>query len=181
MRTKLKKWKKISSKTVFRNKYFEIWKDVVRLPNGREHDYFVNHKKGRAVIILPVDNKGNILLSKEFRYPVGKVIYQSIGGSVGKGETPLQSAKRELEEETGYQARKYILLGSFYGNPGRSGTTFYAFIAQGLQPGRPHPEEAEFIENEFLPSKKIESMIKKGEIREPYFMAAWLLYKLKLK
>jgi len=181
MKTKLKKWKKVSSKVIFRNYYFELFKDVVRLPNGKKHDYFVNHKKGRAVTILPVDKKGHILLSKEFRYPVGKVIYQSIGGGVDKKEIPLHAAKRELQEETGYQAKKFILLGTFYGNPGRSGTVFYAYTARGLKAGQPDPEDAEFLENGFLSPSRIDSMIKKGEIKEPYFMAAWLLYKLKRK
>ena len=179
MKTKLKKWKTTSSRLILRNTYFMVRRDRVILPNGRLFDYFFTDEGGRAVLILPVNEKGEILLSKEYRHAIKKVIYNSIGGGVKPKETPRQAARRELAEETGFRARLFFPLGTFYCNPSRSGTTFYAFIAQGLQPGRPHPEEAEFIENEFLPAKKIESMIKKGEIKEPYFMAAYLLYKLK--
>lgn len=94
MKTKLKKWKKISSRVVLHNHYFTIFHDKVKLPDGRIYDYCLNHKKGRAVTILPIDKKGRILLAKEFRYPVGKVIYNSIGGGVRKKRVTTASGEK---------------------------------------------------------------------------------------
>lgn len=98
-----------------------------------------------------------------------------------KNESPRQAAKRELKEETGYTASQFIFLGNFYSNPGRAGTIFYAYLARGLKDGKPEPEHAEFLELEFLSPRKMENMIKKGEIKEPFLMSAFLLYKLKRK
>ena len=179
MKTKIKKWKKISSKKVFKNQYFSLYDDVVKLPNGKKYHYYVSSKKGRAVTVLPIDEKGRVLISKEFRYPVNEVIYQIVGGSIDKGETPRKAAERELQEETGFQAKKFTLLGTIYGNPCRSGIIFYMYLATGLKTGNANPEDGEFIENEFVTPKQIDSMIKTGTIKEPYFMAAWTLYKLK--
>jgi len=180
MRTKLKKWKKMSSRIVYNNRYFTIFHDKVKLPDGRLYNYYLNHKKGRAVTILPIDKKRRILLAKEFRYPIGKVIYNSVGGGVRKNETPLHAAKRELKEETGYTASQFIFLGNFYSNPGRAGTIFYAYLARGLKDGKSEPEHAEFLELEFLSPSKVAEMIKKGKIKEPFLMSAFLLYKLKM-
>lgn len=181
MKTKLKKWKKISSKIVYKNNYYVVIKDIVRLPDGRRYDYYLTNRKVRAVTVLPVNARGQLLISKEYRHPVGQVIYQSVGGKVEKGETPLQAAKKELKEEAGFQARRWKLLGTFYANPSRTGTTFYAFMAAGLKKIKAEPESMEFIENDFFSQKRIESMIQKGQIKEPFFMAAYLLYKLKRK
>ncbi len=179
MKTKLKKWKKLDSEILYQNKFVKVSKDVVLLPNGKTYDYYINDKGARAVAVIAVDQRGNFLLCKEYRYPVNEIIFQSIGGGVEKGETPVQAARRELREEGGYTARSMRLLGRFYANPARSGTVFYAFLARGLRRGRPEPEEAEFIEHEFVTEKKLQSMLKQGQIKEPYFMAAYLLYTLK--
>jgi len=112
MKTKLKKWKKISSKKVYEG-YFNVLKDVVLLPNKKKYNYYLSGSNKKSVIMFPVDSKGRILLTKEYRYPVDKVIYQSIGGTVEKNETPLHAAKRELVEETGFRAKKIKLLGNF--------------------------------------------------------------------
>lgn len=179
MKTKLKKWKKISSKKVFGNQYFSLYDDVVQLPNGKQYHYFVSSKKGRAVTVLAIGKKGRVLISKEFRYPVNEVIYQLVGGSIEKIETPRKAAARELQEETGYRAKKLTLLGTIYGNPCRTGTVFYMYCATDLKVGNATPEDGEFIENEFVTPKQIDTMIKTGAIKEPYFIAAWMFYKLK--
>jgi len=181
MKTNLKKWKKLSSKKVFKSRNFTLYDDLVKLPNGKEYHYYVSSKKGRAVTVLPIDEKGCVLISKEFRYPVNEVIYQSVGGGIEKGETPRRAAERELQEETGYQANKFTLLGTIYGNPGRSGTVFYMYLATTLMSGKARPEDVEFIENEFVTPKRVDKMIKTGVIKEPFFIAAWTLYKLKKK
>ncbi len=176
MKTKLKKWKKVSSKVLLKNDHFTVYHDVVRLPTGQLYDYYFTNKRGKASFVLPIDDKGRILLAKEFRYPIGKVVYGAVGGSVDKGETPLQAAKREMAEESGYTAKSVKLLGTFYGNPGRSGVTFYTYVARGLTPHPPQQEFGEFIETEFVTVKKLRLMIKNGAIVDPYLMTSFLLY-----
>ena len=179
MKTKIKKWKKVSSKIVLDDPYLRVHKDVVRLPNGKRLVYHVMNKGNRAATILPIDRQGKILIKKEFRYPVGEVIYDSVGGKIDKNETPLQAAKRELKEETGYTARSFVFLGSFYGNPSRSPIVFYVYLATGLRAGSATPDNTEFVETEFLPKKKFEQLLRQGVIKEPFLMSGYLLYLLK--
>jgi ADP-ribose pyrophosphatase len=182
MKTKLKKWKTISSKVVFRNKYIKVYHDVVRLPGGEKYNYYYKNKKGRAALVLPVDTKGRLMIAKEFRYPTGKIIYGAIAGSVDKGETPLQAAKREFREETGYIAKKFEPLGYFYGNPGRSGSTFHVFLARGIKKvGPPRFETAENVEIEFMSCNFFEKLVSQNEIVDPFLMSIYLLYKHRKK
>ena len=181
MKTNLKKWKQLSSKVVFKNPYFTVYEDHVKLPTNQKYRYYLTNKKGKAAMILPVDSKGRILLAKEYRYPVGRAIYGMVGGGVDKGETPMHAAKREMKEETGFQANKVMLLGKFFGNPGQSGTVFYIYVAQSLINGVSQQEQAEFLECEFCSSRKIEHLIRKGEIVDPFLLSAFLLFKLKVK
>ncbi len=181
MKTKLKKWKTLSSKVVFKNHYFTLYDDLVKLPTNEKYHYYLTNKKGKAAMVLPIDSNGNILLAKEYRYPVGRVIYGMVGGGVDKAETPLRAVKREMKEETGLRAKKVTLLGKFYGNPGRSGTIFYIYLAQGLINGVPKREQSEFLEYEFCSSRKIEQLIQKGKIVDPFLLSAFLLYKLRVK
>ncbi len=174
MKTKLKKWKKVSSRRLFKNKYFELYKDVVKFTDGRLYDYFVNNPKGRAALVLPFDNNGRVLVSREYRYPVRSIILNSVGGSVEKGETPIQAAKRELKEETGYQARSWKFIGKIYGNPSRSGTIFFLYKATNLVAGRKRPDSTENVENVWLPVRRFERMITSGGIMEPYLLAMYL-------
>ncbi|MFH0805016.1 MAG: NUDIX hydrolase [Patescibacteria group bacterium] len=178
MKTKLKKWKKISSRLLFRNKYFELHKDVIRFSDGRLYDYFVNNPHGRAVHVLAIDQRGHLLVTKEYRHPVRQVISGAIGGSVERGETPRRAAEREMREETGYRAKRWQLLGQYYANPARSGTVFYVYTARGLKSGTPRPESTEIIEYEFLSLKRLDSMIMKGQIKDAYFLASYLLFRI---
>jgi len=179
MKTKLKKWKKISSRVLFHNKYFNVHEDTVRRPDGSLSKYYINHPHGRAVHVLAFDDKGRMLLTKEYRHPVGRVIFDVIGGSIEHDETPLQAAKRETLEETGFTATHWKLLGTYYANPSRSGTVFYVFMATGLRAGLAHPEPGEYIEVEFLPVRRLDSMMKSGKIEDAYFLASYYLYRLK--
>lgn len=179
MKTKLKKWKKISSRLLFRNKYFELHEDTVRLPNGALSKFYINNPHGRAVHILAIDDQGRMLMTREYRHPVRQVVISGVAGSVDRGESPRHAAARELVEETGYRAKIIRLLGTFFASPGRSGTVFYVYIATGLQSGTPRPEAAEIIECEFLPLRHVDSMIKQGRITDAYFLASYLLYRSK--
>ncbi|MFA6553360.1 MAG: NUDIX hydrolase [Patescibacteria group bacterium] len=179
MKTKLKKWKKITSHVLFRNKYFDLHEDIVRLPNGALTKYYINNPDGRAVHVLAVDDQKRMLVTKEYRHAVGKVMLGAIGGSVDRGETPLHAAQREMKEETGFRAKHWRYLGKYFANPARSGAVFYVFVASGLTSGSSHPEPAEIIETEFLPLGRLDSMMKRGLIDDGYSLASYMLFRIK--
>lgn len=181
MNTQLKRWRTIHSRQILVNPYFNIFEDLVLLPSGKKYRYYYVNPKDRVALILPVDARGRILVAKEYRHPIGRVVYGSIGGGVEKGEQPQVAAARELREEAGYRAKRYVLLGKIFSNPARSGATFYLYAAFGLRQVGKEPEAAEFLEHEFFSRQKLNRLITTGQLKEPYLMAAYLLYSLKLK
>jgi len=179
MKTKLKKWKKIKSTNICNDSHIQLDKDLVILPSGKKHNYFHINKGMRSVFVFAFNRSDRLLVTKQYRYPIDQIAYGPVGGMVEKNETPLRAAKRELKEETGYTAKSYKLIGSFYASPANSNGIFFIYTAKDLKPGEPNPDDTEFIECEFLPKTRIDSMIKSGEWRDSDFMAAWMLYKLK--
>lgn len=176
-----KKIKCIKSIPLLTNQYVNFHKDIIELPDGTRTEYYLTNRGGKASFVLPVDTRGRILVLYEYRYPVGRHIIGPVGGSVEEGETPLRAARRELREEAGIIARRYRLLGTFYAGPAKSDTLFYAYVAMGLTPGQPQPDIAEYVECRWYTLAELERLIRHGEVRDPYLLAIYSLYRLKYR
>ena len=164
MKTKLKTWKRLSTRTLVKNPYLHVEEDRVLLPTGETTKYYISDRKTKAVSIIAINANSKILLQKEYRYPVGKVIYEFPGGRVDKRETFLQAAKRELREETGISATEWKKLGQFYASVSHGGVVFSGYIAKGLQQGVSDPDPAEFVEHEWVSMAKLRQLLKNGTI-----------------
>lgn len=129
-----------------------------------------------TVAIIPVPQKGKIFLIKQFRYPLKKKIWEIPAGKLDIKESPLEGAKRELREETGFLARKWKKLLSLYISPGYSTEYMHLFLAEGVSQGKRKLDEGEAIEKpkEFS-LEKLERMVEKGEIRDIKTVLAILL------
>lgn len=174
-------YKKISGQKILVNEHIQLYKHKVKLPDGKIYDYYLTNKNKKSVFILPIDERGRILVLKEYRYPVGKVIYGPVAGKVDGRESVLTAARRELKEETGYQAKNIKSLGQFYSSPARSNTVFYAYSAQGLTPGECRFDKTEIIKPIWLTINKFENLIKNGQVMDPYLLDLYLLFKLNFK
>ena len=116
----------ISSKEVLRNKLFSVTDEVAHDPDGFEiHRNIVRHS-GSAVM-LAVDDEERILLVKQFRLPAESELWELPAGRLDPGEQPLDAARRELQEETGYKANKWRNLISFWPSPGYVGERCISF------------------------------------------------------
>jgi ADP-ribose pyrophosphatase len=166
----------ISSKEVLKSKVFTVVEEVAQDNSGFEiHRAIVRHP-GSAVM-LAVDEAERILLVKQFRLPAEKDLWELPAGCIDPGETPLQAAKRELREETGYQAKKWVKLISYWASPGYVAEKMNVFLASGLTAGAQQPMDDERIETRWFARKQISEMIHSGKLEDGktligYFM--WL-------
>jgi ADP-ribose pyrophosphatase len=155
----------ISHHEPYHGKIISIDVDTIRQPSGsttiRE---VVRHPGGVAVV--PILDDSRILLIRQFRYPIGKYIYEIPAGKLDSGQTPLETIKRELEEETGYRAGILNLECSFYTTPGISNELIHLYTARDLTPCAQRLEEGEHITLEALSIEECLQKIKTGEIRD---------------
>ena len=165
METKDFKEEKISSKLIHEGKILTYTIDTVRLPSGRESiREVVLHNGGVTIVAQPDPSK--IVLVKQFRYAVRKVLWELPAGTLHKNEDPVLAAKRELKEETGYIANKLESMGIVYPLPGYSSEVLYFFKATDLIDDEPEPDQDENIEVKVLELNQAWQMIKDGEIRD---------------
>ena len=164
----------LESKVVYEGNLLTVYCDKVELPNGKEAGReFIRHPG--AVAVVPVTPEGNIVLVRQYRYPVGKVMLEVPAGKLDKGEHPDDCARRELEEETGYVAHKIKRLSSIYTTPGFTDEVIHLYIAEQLTLANQRPDEDEFLEVEVYTKEQIRVMINDGTINDAKSMLALLL------
>lgn len=172
----IEKWEILSQKVVFEHPRLTLIEDEVRLPNGKETTYLKHKPAGNGVVIIPVDEKGRILIQREYSHPPAEIIYQFAGGFVPVGEDLAAGAQRELAEECGLHG-KLELAGSYLIDNRRTDAALYVYVATSLRRKYlPHDEE-EFIENEWRTEQEIDALLQGGETLSAYFLASWLVYK----
>ncbi len=157
--------KLISSQEICRTPIFWVTQDVAIEPGkgGFEIKRAVIQHGGSAVI-MPVDAKGRILLARQYRLPARAFLWELPAGRLDPGETALKAAKRELKEETGYRAKSWKKLVSFYPSPGFLAEKMTIFVARGLTAGEQTPMEDERIKMQWFTKKEIGEMIRTGKI-----------------
>ncbi|HLC71648.1 MAG TPA: NUDIX hydrolase [Candidatus Nanoarchaeia archaeon] len=147
----------------YENPWIKVYEDKVIRPDKKEGIHiFIDLKKGVAV--LPMDEKGNIYLTREFHYGVGEYTLEVVSGGIDMNETPLEAARRELQEELGISAQKWIELG-----PVDRFTTYmncraWLFLAQGLSFNEKHPEGSETASTVKMKFKDAVKKVMEGEI-----------------
>lgn len=169
---------KIKSSTNEKVDRFQITKDQVILPNGEEKTYsYIDFAKG--VCILPITDNNEIVCIKQYRHAMKSWQWELPAGMIDDSDpTPLETAKRELEEETGYKAEHFLDLGSFYPSPGSTSEEIHLFAAAGLTATEQNLENSEQIEVHKISMKDLNNLIKSGEFKHGAGLAAILRYKL---
>lgn len=158
--------KTISRKQIFKGNIIEVVEDVVELPNGETSNReLVFHNGGVGILALTDENK--IILVKQYRKPLEKSIWEIPAGKIERNEKdPFSVAKRELEEETAFQAKNWQKLYEFSLSPGFASEVLYLYFATQLEKvSNPLPQdEDEFIELGYFSIQEVEKMIANGEI-----------------
>jgi len=155
--------KVVSSKELLRNKLFSVVDEVATDPSGFEiHRSIVRHP-GSAVM-MAVDERKRVLLVKQYRLPAERELWELPAGRIDPGETALQAAKRELREETGYSAKKWQKLVTFWASPGYVDEQMTIFLATELTEGKQEPMEDERIEVRWFALKQMQDFVQRGKI-----------------
>lgn len=171
--------KPFKRKRIYKGKAVHFSVDYVTLPNRKKAIREYMEHPG-AVTILPFLDKDHIILVKQYRYPVRKLIYELPAGKLDHGEGALSCVKRELAEETGYRARSIKKLVSFWPTPAFSDEIIHIYAAKNLAPASISPDEDEFIQTKVISFRQALKWIKTGRIQDAKTIIA-LLYWCSMK
>jgi ADP-ribose pyrophosphatase len=174
----------ISSEIVYQGPLFRVLHDKLLEPGGKPSERDVIRHNG-SVVILAVDKSRNkkdpwIVMEHQYRHAAQQYLWELPAGKLEPNEDPLIGAQRELEEETGYRAKKWKPLVEYYGSPGFLGESMKVFLAEGLMAGDAHPEDDEDIEFRLVKLSEILEMIEKGAIKDGKTLCSVLLYARRL-
>ena len=170
----------ISSVVVYQGPLFRVLHDTLIEPGGKASERDVIRHNG-SVVILAIDSSKSkknpwIVIERQYRHAANQFLWELPAGKLEAGEEPLVGAKRELEEETGYRAKKWKPLVEYYASPGFLGESMKVFLAEGLVAGDAHPEDDEQIELRLVKLSDVLKMIEKGAILDGKTLTSVLLY-----
>jgi ADP-ribose pyrophosphatase len=164
----------IKSEPLFKGRAFAIRRDLVKTPDGRETKFdIVEH--GGSVVIIPVDENGNLLFVRQYRHAAGRDLLELPAGT-RDGDEPFEvCAAREIREETGFAAGTLEKVGEFFLAPGYSTEFMAVFIATGLSHSPLAADADEFLQVEKIPLKHALEMASRGEVPDAKSLAALFL------
>ena len=167
-------WKCLESKVLLDHPRITVMEDSVELPSGEITSYVRLAGHNAVTVICLRDDE--ILLQREYSYPVGKVLLQFPGGKIDGSETPEHAAARELREESGFTFSECERLGWYYLSNRRSDSKMYVVLAKDMTPCEKSGGDAEEdIESFWMPLGKLKVLIAHGEITNFSVLAAWAL------
>ena len=170
----------LDSQVAFEGPLFRVLRDHIIEPGGRESHRDVIRHNG-SVVILAVDPGKKkkdpwVVIERQYRHAAGQFLWELPAGKLDAGEAPIDGARRELAEETGYQAKKWSELVVYFASPGFLGESMKVFLAEGLVAGDAHPEEDEHIDFRLVKLSELLEMVDKGKIVDGKTLTSVLLY-----
>lgn len=155
----------LDSKNVYDGHFLKIQSDTVHLPDGKTatREYI---KHPGAVVILPLFDDGAILLERQFRYPLNRVFIEFPAGKIDPGEDPLECAKRELREETGYTASRWDFVCTIHNAIAYSDEHLEIYLARDLQAGESALDDGEFLDTFKAPVADMLEWVKEGKVTD---------------
>ena len=151
----------VASEEIYHGKIVHLYRDTVRLPNGKLATREVMRHPG-AVAVVPVDETGDVILVRQYRHPFSETLLEIPAGKLDALEEPEHCARRELEEETGMTAAEWTPLGVFYPSVAVLDEKIHLFLARKLTQKNSHPDEDEFLSVEKLPLETLVRQILDG-------------------
>ena len=166
--------KNLASEIIFDGKLLHVYRDTVSLPDGNTASReYIRHIG--AVCVVPLTDNGQVVMERQYRYPIGKVTLEIPAGKLNAPDEPLdEAARRELKEETGAEAGELIDLGDFYPVSAYSDERIRMFLARDIRFGSTNPDEDEFLSVELIPLEDLVREIMDGNVPDAKTQAAIL-------
>ena len=168
-------WTKIKSKSVYENPWIRVREDKVLKPNGEPGIYGVVEFKNKAVGVIALNKRREVVLVGQYRYPLNEYSWELPEGGCPEGESLTAAAKRELLEETGLKARKWKKLFEMSLSNSSTNERAVVFLATALSQHEDEPEDTEVLKRKTVPLTKALEMVFSGEITDAISVAG-LLY-----
>ena len=167
-------WRRRSWRYLFESRWLKLRQDEITLPSGAEITYTVIEHPG-FVVIVPMLVDGRVVMEQVYRHPLQRTVLECPSGGLD-GEAPATAARRELEEETGYRAKKFSVFLDLFPTPGFLEERMYLLLAEGLSAGEAQPEEDEKILVAAYTREQLERMIQTRKLRDAKSIAGLLIY-----
>jgi ADP-ribose pyrophosphatase len=155
----------LASELVYQGGFLKVYRDEVRLPDGRKTlREYIRHPG--AVMMVPMLDDGNVVMVRQYRYPLGRHFIEIPAGKIDPGEAPLETARRELREECGYMAGRWRHLRTIHPCIGYSDERIELYLARDLEHVGHAPDDGEFLEVIVLPLVEALAWVRDGRITE---------------
>jgi ADP-ribose pyrophosphatase len=166
---------RIEGTRVYDGRLLDVRRDAVRLPDGRVsvREYIVH---GGAVLVVPVLADGRLVMERQFRYPLNRVLLEFPAGKLDPGETPLATARRELQEEAGYTAQRWTPLGRVHPVVSYSTEAIEFFVAEELSHVGRRLDDGEFLDVVTMTSVEVLDALSRGGVTDAKTIAALFMY-----
>jgi ADP-ribose pyrophosphatase len=176
----MKPYKPIAKTVVYKNPWWRYCCDQIELPSGKSGEYHYVLTNGSSMVV-PKDADGKLLLVRQYRYTGNRDSLEFPCGGVKEGSTHDETAKTELEEETGFLAEQIESVGCFNPCNGLIDEICRVYIARDLRHIGAHPDETENFELVRLTAEEVDALIRDGTIWDGMTLAAWAIARPLLK
>ena len=159
-------WTRLSRHQTYHNPWITVFEDQVVRPDGQPGIYGVVHFHNRAIGVVPVDDQDRVLLVGQYRYTLDQYSWEIPEGGAPFAEEPLEAARRELKEETGYTAGRWQEILRAHLSNSVSDEEAICYLAADLRPGEAAPDGTELLQTRWVPFDTALEMIQQGQITD---------------
>ena len=166
------KWEVLSSEHLFRRPWLTVRKDCVKLPTGQINDEFYVLEYPDWVNVIAITKDGEYVMERQYRHGLGVTCYEICAGVVEEGEPPLEAAKRELLEETGYAGGQWEEIMTVCGNSSTTNNYTHCFVARGVEKvAGQHLDRTEDIKVELLSREQVKGLLVDNQFTQALMVA----------
>lgn len=155
----------VNSETLLQGSFLHVRRDTVRQPDGRlaQREYVVHPG---AVVVIPLADDDRVVVERQYRHPVGRVMLEFPAGKLDPGEDPLRCGQRELLEETGYRAAQWARAGALHLAIAYSTEIIHIYFARGLRGGERKLDDGEFLDVHLMPVDELLGACRNGDVTD---------------